>query len=159
MDNRNTHGNQKGPTFIIVVQDGKNYKKVLVVGGTEGSNLNTLKSTELFDIATQTWSRGVNIPIGNYGGSLVYPSESSKYAAFLVGGVNAENGASHVFTSSKIYAFYKNLEQWVEVAGTFSQSRSKHVSLQIPENMTGNCRRIFQVFISNPVCSLKWPFL
>ena len=114
-----------GGHSCIVIQYGE-HKKVLVVGGNK-------KSTEVFDVATQTWSPGADLPIAIYNSALVGASASSKYVAFLIGGWKSDD------VSTKIYALSKDLNEWKEVTGSLSIPVEGHVALQLPKNMMEIC--------------------
>ena len=99
-----------------------NQKKIVVAGGY--GNGGGLKSTEIYDLNKQVWARGPDLPTTIYVSSMVTASPGSKYAAYLVGGIQ---GGS---TGDKIFAINKNMDQWNEV-GRFTTPRGYHVALRI----------------------------
>ena len=120
----------RGHHCCIVLKDKDQRKVVLVVGGYNG---NYLKTTELFDIASQKWSPGPDMSTGTFGSALVGASPYSRHAAFLVGGAQ-NNGAS-----SKILAINQDLNEWEELVGSFNVVRSSHAAVQLTKNMVDQC--------------------
>ena len=107
----------------VLVVDQFNQKKIVVAGGYNDDLLD-LKSTEIYDLNKQVWTRGPDLPTTVYGSSMVTASPGSKYAAYLVGGIQ---GGS---TANKIFSINKNMEQWNEV-GRLTTPRSSHIALRI----------------------------
>jgi len=112
---------------------------VLVVGGF------WRKSTEIYDVRTQTWSYGPDVPDSKsgpyiYEGQLVNAQFASKYAAYLMGG---KNGYSY---QTEVYVINKNLQTWEDV-GISLRPRSRYVALSVPSTFAnpkhctkqGNC--------------------
>ena len=111
---RNSHS-------CVLVVDQFNQKKIVVAGGY---NRDGLKSTEIYDLNTQVWTHGPDLPTTVYRSSMVNASPGSKYAAYLVGGYQ---GGSF---GNKIFAINKNMDQWNEV-GRFTTPRYSHIALRI----------------------------
>ena len=108
-------------------------EKVLVVGGFGR------KSTQIYDVRTQTWSNGPDVPDSNsspyiYNGRLVNAQSGSKYAAYLIGG---KNGYSY---QTKVYGISKNLQTWEDVGITL-RPRNEYVALSVPSTLANhkNC--------------------
>ena len=120
----------------IVLEDKEQNNKVLVVGGYSGYSGGYRKTTEIFDIATQTWSNGIDIPITTIKSALIGASATSKYVAFLVGG-DLNNQPNE--PSNRIFGLNKNLTVWEEVAGTFEIPRWSHLAFQLPQDMMEEC--------------------
>ena len=112
---------RSGHSCVLVV-DQFNQKKIVVAAGY--NNGGYLKSTEIYDLNKQVWTRGPDLPTTVYRSSMVNASPGSKYAAYLVGGIQ---GGS---TANKIFAINKNMDQWNEV-GRFTTPRRNHVALRI----------------------------
>ena len=112
---------RSGHSCVLVV-DQFNQKKIVVAGGY--GNGGRLKSTEIYDLNKQVWTRGPDLPTTVYGSSMVTASPGSKYAAYLVGGYQ---GGSY---GNKIFAINKNMDQWNKV-GRFTTPRDSPVALRI----------------------------
>ena len=105
---------------------------MLVVGGISNGPIKH-KTTELFDITTQTWSAGIDLPDAIVETALVGASTSSANAAFLISGVQDDQ------VSSRIVALNKHLTEWNEVSGSIKTPRARHIALQLPQNVMENC--------------------
>ena len=105
----------------VLVVDQFNQKKIVVAGGYNGGRL---KSTEIYDLNKQVWTRGPHLPTTVSYSSMVTASPGSKYAAYLVGGYQ---GGS---TANKIFSINKKMDQWNEV-GRFTTPRDAHIALRI----------------------------
>ena len=129
-------------TCITIRQENGDPDKVLVVGGF------WRKSTEIYDVRTQTWSYGPDVPDSKsgpyiYEGQLVNAQFASKYAAYLIGYLKIENGYSY---QTVVYAINKNLQTWEDV-GISLRPRSSYVALSVPSTFAnpkhctkqGNC--------------------
>ena len=111
----------------VLVVDQFNQKKIVVAGGYKiwsHNNGGGLKSTEIFDLNKEVWTRGPDLPTTVSYSSMVTASPGSKYAAYLVGGIQ---GGS---TANKIFSINKKMDQWNEV-GRFTTPRSSHIALRI----------------------------
>ena len=108
----------------VLVVDQFKQKKIVVAGGYNYDDGGYLKSTEIYDLNKQVWTRGPDLPTTVEVSSMVTASPGSKYAAYLVGGYQ---GGS---TANKIFSINKNMEQWIEV-GRFTTPRYGHVALRI----------------------------
>ena len=127
----------------IVIETEKKEKKVLVVGGDSYNREfpDRLKSIEVFDIATQTWSYGIDQPFESsshtfdsvYASSLVGTSPDSIYAAFLIGGWQKDRPLSNIF------GLTRDLTEWKNIAGSFATPRSGHVALKLPQTIMESC--------------------
>ena len=111
---------RSGHSCVLVV-DQFNQKKIVVAGGYNGGYL---KSTEIYDLNKEVWTRGPDLPTTVWGSSMVTAAPGSKYAAYLVGGYQ---GGS---TANKIFSINKKMDQWNEV-GRFTTPRYGHVALRI----------------------------
>ena len=112
---------RRGHSCVLVV-DQFNQKKIVVAGGYKNGGY--LKSTEIYDLNTQVWTRGPDLPTTVWGSSMVTAAPGSKYAAYLVGGYQ---GGS---TANKIFSINKKMDQWNEV-GRFTAPRYGHIALRI----------------------------
>ena len=112
---------REGHSCVLVV-DQFNQKKIVVAGGH--GNGGYLKSTEIYDLNTQVWTRGPDLPTTVSYSSMVTASPGSKHAAYLVGGYQGGSVAN------KIFAINNNMDQWIEV-GRLTTPRKYHVALRI----------------------------
>ena len=104
---------------------------MLVSGGRDENN-NDLKTTEIYDISSESWGDGPNLPTTIYESSIVSSSLTSTYAAYILGGMSEGQ------LSSSIYAITKDLRSWRNI-GSFTMNRHLAVILRLPEKITKEC--------------------
>ena len=119
----------------IVIEDEDTSKKVLVIGGStkrfRGPRFN---STELYDISTQRWTNGINLPFTVSGSALV--GGNTKHAAYIIGGFQDYQ------RSSRVFGMIRKTGIWEEV-GSFSKPRHDHVAFQVSRYMIDQCSKRF----------------
>ena len=80
----------------VLLVDQFNQKKIVVAGGSNFGG--DLKSTEIYDLNTQVWTPGPDLPTTVYYSSMVTASPESKYAAYLVGGYQGGSYGNKIFS-------------------------------------------------------------
>ena len=113
-----------------VIQDMEQNKKLLVVGGS-----GSLKTTEWLDMATLKWYYGVDAPLTVSQATLISTLHSYKNAAFLMGGTYRKNLEQRA--NLKIFALNKELTEWSEVAGSYTNPFP--VAVQLSPDMIESC--------------------
>ena len=91
---------------------------MVVVGGDNDS-----ESTEVYDIAGDSWTYGPNLPGGIFFSTVV----SSDTRLFVTGGISKKNGQ----TFGTIYEYFE--DSWVLVSDKINPPRSHHVAMFLPE--------------------------
>ena len=116
----------------IVIEDQFKQKKVVVVGGWNNVNHGDLKSTEIYDVATEKWTQGSELPVTVSRSSIVTSSPGSKYLAYLVGGIQ---GGTVSVKFPRVYGLLKELNRWDDV-GHSKTPRNDHVAMKLPIDLS-----------------------
>jgi len=100
-------------------------KEILVAGGT-GTTY-----TSIFNLQSNTWRLGPDLPTTIYGSQLVKAQPSSQYAAFFIGG-----GYNDAYTD--IYGLTKDFKSLAKI-GDLKTARINHVAMVLPDKVVEKC--------------------
>ena len=112
-------------------------KEIFVAGGIVEDYIGTNK-TEIFNLQSNTWRSGPDLPREIHSSPLVKAHPSSQYAAFFIGGSPNENYPNYPNSFSDIYALTKDLKSFIRI-GELKIARFGHVAMVLPEKLVENC--------------------
>ena len=117
--------------------------KISVAGGSSRSGVlsSALKSTEIYDIKTDTWCDGPDLLVPIASSALVPASPSSEFSAYIIAGRSWDGDELKAIYMSNVDAISKNLDHWINL-GNISHVRAGHVALMIPSNLIKGCSTI-----------------
>ena len=98
-------------------------ERVVAAGGNDGENV--LSTTEIYDLATDSWSKGTPLPLALYGAAVV-PFETT---FLVVGGYTGEGFSDKVF-------LYETTGEWSEqLHMTLSQPKWGVAAMLVPSSL------------------------
>ena len=98
-------------------------EKVVAAGGNDGSYLST---TEIYDVATDSWSKGTPLPVALYGAAVV-PYETT---FLVVGGRTGKGGYS-----DKVF-LYETSGEWKEMTHMkLSEAKLGVAAMLVPSSL------------------------
>ena len=106
-------------------------KEIFVAGGIVEDYIGTNK-TEIFNLQSNTWRSGPDLPRKIYSFQLVKARPSSQYAAFYIGGGYYDE------VYSDIYGLTKDLNSFIKL-GDLKTSRFSHVAMELPDKVIEKC--------------------
>ena len=104
---------------------------IIVVGGHMGNNSHFSSATvEFYDVMSQTWKYGPNLPTPVEDGALAQANHSPLYSAYLFGGRSTADGAC----TTAVYALSNMLDSWEKI-GDLKTKRCCHIGIRLPNTL------------------------
>ena len=100
--------------------------EILVAGGMG------IRTTEIFNLQSNTWRLGPDLPNTIHGSQLVKARPSSQYAAFLIGGGHYDE------VYSDIYGLTKDFKSFEKI-GNLKTTHFTHVAMTLPDKVVERC--------------------
>ena len=102
----------------------------IFVAGGNGDTVEQWKTTEIFDFESNTWRSGPDLPKEIAYFQFMKAQPSSKYSAFLIGGIETFDALSDV------YGLEKDFSSFIKI-GNFKTARYGNVAFELPELAIG----------------------
>ena len=98
----------------------------IFVAGGNGGTVEQWKTTEIFNLESNTWRSGPDLPKEMWYFQLVKAQSSSRYSAFLIGGIEVFDALSGVYGLEKDFKSFQKI-------GDLKTARYGNVAFELPE--------------------------
>ena len=107
--------------------------EIFVAGGYQQ------KSTEIFDLQSQSWRMGPDLPKAIFNSQFIMAQQSSQYVAYLIGGRYGTLGLTdNCTTISDIYGLTKDSKNFEKI-GDLNTARYAHAVMVLTEEEIEKC--------------------